>query len=253
VNKVLIEEMSWSEFRQAMASTDLIIFPTGSVEEHGPHNPLGADLIVARAIARAVGEKTGALVAPVMPIGNARGLLGFPGTVHLDPDLLRQVIVSVCACFVHHGAKRFLFINGHGGNASPLRLACADLYDDYGVIATHSEWWTALPHISEFKCDDHGGKYETSMVMAVDGSLVNMTEAKTLARRNLTPGLTYEEGLQFRGAAVPMPVPLHMVSDRGNYGARAEEASRTMGDAMFAAYVDFCAGLVEELRMIPLL
>ena len=253
MKKVLIEEMSWSEFREAMASNDLIILPSGSLEEHGAHNPLGADLIVARAVAQAVGAKTGALVAPVMPIGNARGLLGFPGTVHLDPDLLRQVIVSACVCFIHHGARRFLFINGHGGNVSPLRLACGDLYEDYGVIATHSEWWTTLPYVSEFKCDDHGGKYETSMVMAVDETLVNMSEAKTLARRNLTPGLTYEEGLQFRGASVPVPVPLHRVSDRGNYGARAEEASRTMGDAMFVAYVDFCAGLVEELRKIPLL
>lgn len=53
MHKTLISEMSWYEFRDAMAFNDLIIIPVGSNEEHGPHNPLGTDTILARELAAA--------------------------------------------------------------------------------------------------------------------------------------------------------------------------------------------------------
>lgn len=54
MHKTLISEMSWYEFRDAMAFNDLIIIPVGSNEEHGPHNPLGTDTILARELARRI-------------------------------------------------------------------------------------------------------------------------------------------------------------------------------------------------------
>lgn len=43
MNTVMIEEMSWPKFREAMSSSDLVIIPAGSAESHCPHNPLGTD------------------------------------------------------------------------------------------------------------------------------------------------------------------------------------------------------------------
>ena len=148
MKKVMVSEMSWIEFRDNMASNDLVIIPVGSIEEHGPHNPLGTDMIIAREAARAIGERACAPVAPVMPVGNARNLIGFPGTATIDPELLRQVMVQVCEAYIHHGAKRFLFINGHGGNTTTLKMVGADLYAKHGVISTQTEWWITLPQIS---------------------------------------------------------------------------------------------------------
>jgi creatinine amidohydrolase len=252
LKKVMLTDMSWYEFRDAMSSNDLVIIPVGSVEEHGQHNPLGADLIIARAAANAIGERVNAPVAPVMPIGNARNLMGFPGTASIDPELLRQVMVQVCEAYIMHGAKRFLFINGHGGNTAALKMVAADLYAKHGAIATQTEWWTILKQISEYPCNDHGGYYETSMVMAVDENLVDMSKAKTVPRKNLTSELIFKNGLEFRGVGVPVPVTLDKLTPVGNYGAEAEKANVEMGRKMFEVYVDYCAGLAEELRKIVL-
>lgn len=252
MKKTLISEMSWYEFRDAMSSNDLIIIPVGSIEEHGLHNPLGTDLIIARNAAKAIGERVNAPVAPAMPVGNARNLIGFPGTATIDVELLREVMIGLCSDYIKHGAKKFLFINGHGGNTATLKIVSADLYAKYGVISTNTEWWTILPKISKYKCNDHGGKFETSMVMAVDEKLVNKEKAETVPRKNLSEELTFEDGLKFRGASLPITVTLDKLTAVGNYGAKAEEADPQMGRDMFQIYVNFCAELAEELRKIPI-
>lgn len=248
----LISEMSWTEFRDAMATNDLVIIPVGSIEEHGPHNPLGTDTLIARAAAREIGLRAKAPVAPVMPIGNARNLMGFPGTATLDPELLRQVLVQLCEAYLRHGARRFLFINGHGGNTATLKRVAADLYAAHGAIATQTEWWLTLPHISDYPCNDHGGQYETSMMLAVDERLVDLTKAATVPRRNLTEQLAFADGLQFRGVKLMAPMGLDRLTPLGNYGAPAEKADLETGRRMFEIYVDYCVGLAEELRRIYL-
>jgi len=252
--KTLIQEMSWTEFREAMTFCDLVIIPVGSIEEHGPHNPLGTDTILARELARRIGEKAGVPVAPVIPIGSTHNLAAFPGTIDVEAMLLRQVVLEVCESYIAHGAKRFLFVNGHGGNANSLKMVCSDLHARHeNVIAVHSEWWKVLPEISPYPCDDHGGKHETSFVLDVDPSLCDMSKAQTVPRAALTDKLTYEGRFKFGGVAIPnCGIPLDRITPLGNYGAPAEEATRELGAAMSQVYVDFCAALAEELRRVYL-
>ena len=253
--KVLLEEMSWYEYRDVMASNDLIIVPVGSCEQHGLHNPLGEDTYIAKAAAIAIGEKANAPVAPVMPVGNARTLMGFPGTATIDPELLRQVMVQVCESLIKHGAKRFLFINGHGGNTPTLKVVSADLYSKHDVISTQTEWWTTLMQISEYKDKalyGHGGITETSMMMAVDEGLIDLTKAKTVLRKPLTDALGFENALMFKGATVPVPVPVNKYTPTGNYGIDVEKSSTEFGKELFDIYVDYCVGLCEELRKVTI-
>jgi creatinine amidohydrolase len=245
--------MSWTEFRDAMTNNDLVVVPVGSIESHGPHNPLGTDTLLALACAKAIGLKANAPVAPVMPIGDARNLMGFPGTASIDPELLRQVMVQTCESYIKAGAKKILFINGHGGNTSTLKMVAADLYAKHGVLVTYTEWWTTLLQLySEYPCNEHGGRCETSMVLAVDPSLVDMKKAKTVPRKDLAPGMTFTDGFKFRGVKLPVTVALDRLTPMGNYGDPAEEASEETGKKMFDLYVDYCVRLVEELRKVCL-
>lgn len=139
MKKVMVEEMSWYEFRDAMSSNDLIIVPIGSIEEHGPHSALLFDTAIARETAKAIGERVEAPVVPVMPIGNARSLMGFPGTVSIDSELIRELMVQICEGFIKHGAKRIIFINSHGGNSAAIKVVCDDLYAKYGVMCVQAE------------------------------------------------------------------------------------------------------------------
>ena len=86
MKKVFIEDMSWIEFREAMTANDLVIIPVGSIEEHGHHNPLGTDYFIAKQAAYDIGNFVDAPVAPLLPIGNASNLMGFPGTVSIDNE-----------------------------------------------------------------------------------------------------------------------------------------------------------------------
>src|SRR5665647_1774095 len=254
MKKVLIEEMSWTEFNEIMAVNDLVIIPVGSIEEHGYHNPLGTDYHIAKKAAYDIGKLANAPVAPILPIGNASNLMGFPGTISIDPEILHDVLLQVCEGFIHHGAKRFLFINGHGGNTATIKMVSNVLFDKYQVFSTQTEWWVILKQMSEFPCNDHGGKYETSMMLAVDDKIVNMSAAKTVLRKNLTDKIAYDDfGLKFNGVALSPGFSLDRVTDVGNYGARAEEATKELGENMYERYIEYCVELAEEIRKIPLM
>ncbi|MFP3090662.1 creatininase family protein [Treponema sp. TIM-1] len=248
---VLIEDLSWPEFAEAIALDDLIILPVGSTEEHGPQSPLGTDFFIADALARAIGKKADALVAPAIPIGNAQGLIDFPGTISIDPAILTDLVFEVCENFVRHGAGRFFFVNGHGGNNGALRHAATALYEKYGVFVASSEWWQLMPKISEYKAHDHGGKFETSMMMAIDESIVDLTKADTKQIEKLTDKITFDYGFFYRGAAVSLNLPTGEITPRGNFGAPSEEARREIGEGMFTIYTDYCAGIIREIRRIP--
>jgi creatinine amidohydrolase len=248
---VLIEDLSWQEFAEAIALDPVIILPSGSTEEHGPQSPLGTDYFIAQALAQAIGKKADALVAPAIPIGNAQGLLDFPGTISIDPAVLTDLIFEICENFISHGAERFFFVNGHGGNSGAIRHAASALYEKYGVFAASSEWWQLMPKISEFKAHDHGGKFETSMMMAINESIVDLTKADTKQMEKLTDNISFDYGFFYRGANVFLNIPTSEITPRGNFGAPSEEARREIGDAMFEIYTDYCAAFIREIRAIP--
>lgn len=252
VKKVMLNEMSWTEFNAAMAKDDLIIFPVGSMEEHGPHNPLGTDFMVAEATARAIGERTGAVVAPVMPIGNADNLMEFPGTASIDYELLKDVLVQSCENLIRHGAKKFLFINGHGGNTSTIKMVSAELFAKHKIMSTQTEWWVILPQISDIQCNDHGGKHETSVMLYLNENIVDMSKANTVERKNFTEEIAFDRQLKYKGAKLNLGFTLDAVTEVGNYGARAEEATKEFGERIVNTYVDYCVELVEELRKVTL-
>jgi creatinine amidohydrolase len=223
----------------------------GSTEEHGPQSPLGTDFFIARALAKRIGEKAGALVAPAIPIGNAEGLLDFPGTISIDPAILQDLVFEVCENFVRHGARRFFIVNGHGGNNAALRHAAWDLHEKYGTFVTSSEWWQLMPKISKYDAHDHGGKFETSMMMAIDEATVDLSKADTRQIKQLTDEISFDYGFFYRGAAIPLNLPTGAITPTGNFGAPSEEARKDIGEGMFEVYTDYCADLIREIRRIP--
>jgi creatinine amidohydrolase len=251
LKKVLVEEMSWTEFRDAMKETDTLVIPAGVIEEHGCHNPLGTDGLIAEACARAIGERAGVPVAPLMPFGCTANLVGFPGTNSLDPEIYRQVMRSYAESYGRHGVRRILFVNGHGGNTDVLRTVCADLFDRHGCIAFHNQWWEALPSLNPaWNCADHGGHFETSLMMAVDARLVDLSKAQDAPVNPLTGGIAYTRGWRFRGAPIPLPIHLDKVHPYGNVGNPPQKADAELGRQMLEAYVAFNVALLDELRKI---
>ncbi len=114
---------TWPEVEQYLQTSQGIILPIGSTEQHSPMGLIGTDAICAEVVAKGVGEATGGLVGPTINVGMALHHTAFAGTISLRPSTLIQVIIDYVTCLTKAGFTRFYFINGHGGNISTLKAA----------------------------------------------------------------------------------------------------------------------------------
>jgi creatinine amidohydrolase len=146
----------WPDVR----SGRLLVVPLGSVEQHGPHLPLGTDTAVAAAVAEAAsGRLDGALLAPALAYGASGEHEDFPGTVSIGTDALTVLLVEYGRS-AGRWARRLLLVNGHGGNLDALRAAGTLLRAEGRDVA-----W--------FPCgvaggDAHAGRTETSLMLHVE-------------------------------------------------------------------------------------
>jgi creatinine amidohydrolase len=125
---MLLHLCTWQEVEAYLQTCQGIILPIGSTEQHGPTGLIGTDAICAEAIAKGVGEKTGALVAPTINVGMALHHTGFPGSISLRPSTLMLLVRDYLVSLARHGFCKFFFINGHGGNVATLKAAFAETY-----------------------------------------------------------------------------------------------------------------------------
>jgi creatinine amidohydrolase len=104
--------------RLARAGKALVILPVGVVEEHGAHLPLGLDSFAAEAYAGAAAphlEEKGyeVIVAPTINYGVAHQALDFAGTLTLEPETLKSLVVDIGRSLAKHGLGRLVILNGH--------------------------------------------------------------------------------------------------------------------------------------------
>jgi creatinine amidohydrolase len=125
---MLLHLSTWNEVEAYLEKSQGIILPIGSTEQHGPTGLIGTDAICAEAIAKGVGEVTGALVGPTINVGMALHHVGFPGTISLKPSTLIQLIKDYLTSLTKAGFTKFFFVNGHGGNIATLKAAFAESY-----------------------------------------------------------------------------------------------------------------------------
>lgn len=135
---------TWPEIEQYLQTSQGIIIPIGSTEQHSPMGLIGTDAICAEVIAKGVGEATNALVTPTINVGMALHHTAFPGTISLRPSTLIQVIIDYLTCLSKTGFTRFYFINGHGGNIATLKAAFSEVYYQLSLLN--------LPNASQVRC-----------------------------------------------------------------------------------------------------
>ena len=121
------------EIEEYLKKNDTVLVPIGSTEQHGKHMAVDTDAFTAQEISNRVAEKTGVLVAPVISYGYSPHHMNFAGTVTLTSQTLVNVIKEVCGSLIHHGFKKIVMMNGHGGNTAPISLALKEIEMETGV------------------------------------------------------------------------------------------------------------------------
>ena len=257
--KHLLEEMTFLEFRERMAEDPVILLPLGSVEVQGPCNPMG-DFRLASELAKRVAEKTGAIVAPTFPFGNADYFRDVPGGIQVSSATFCGVLRDMVCAFLDHGLERLLVFNGHTGNHALINQTLREIRRERGVIVPWLNIWPLVP--TSLRNAAHGDKAKRAFGHGSDpiGSVYEYILPE-LTRRELAgepePAKTLL-GLPTAGLGsvklgeVDVFLPINMVDHcdavvGGDPGLANAQAGKQFADYI----VEQSAALVEHLKSAP--
>lgn len=257
----LLQDMTWQEAKEAFKTTKLAIIPTGSMEQHGPHLPLGTDFIIADYLAKEVAKKTEAIVTPTIPVGFAEYHQDFEGTLSIPTNVLTACYQSVVDSLITYGITHVLFINGHGGNGAALTAVCRNLRNR-GVPAVFVQWFQITDGLKpEWGLTGHGDVSETSIMLAISGENVHLDKAAAPKNKNQTEKIRTLDltRLKFGPGVVNAYLRSSDVSDTGDlleyghssntaYEKSPAEATAENGQEIINAVVDYIVDFSEEFK-----
>ena len=161
---VRLGDTTWAELYE-LTRRPLIAVPVGSCEQHGPHLPLDTDTRIAIALAEGlVGsfEPGEVMVGPALTVTSSGEHAGFPGTLSLGNDVVESMIVELVRSA--DWSSGVVLVNGHGGNAEPVRRAVSTLRHEQRKVLP---FWPR-----SHGGDAHAGASETSLMLAIAPELV---------------------------------------------------------------------------------
>lgn len=130
-----LADLNWMDVEHYLQHDDRIILITGATEQHA-YLSLLTDIRIPQAIADAVAEREGVLVAPPLNFGCSADFMEYPGTISLSPSTFALALTEIVDSLTRHGFRRFFIMNGHGGNALPPVLEAGD-----GRRIIWYSWW----------------------------------------------------------------------------------------------------------------
>ena len=129
-----LERMTWPMAEAYFKENDMVLISIGSIESHGRHMPLGTDTLIPDALLEKIEQKSDVMIAPTIPYGACQCLAPYPGTIDIDLEVLFQFFRQIMLSLYRHGARKFVILNGHGGNmkigGKGLPDCCAQLVAD---------------------------------------------------------------------------------------------------------------------------
>lgn len=185
----VLASLPWTAIRDLAGSRAVAVLPTGAIEAHGPHLPLGTDIVVAEAMARRGAERLStcgleALLLPALPVGPAPFSAAFPGTLHIRPEAIASLVAGIAQSLTEHGVSILVLANAHhdpahvdalhAAVAGAARYGCTLVFPDL----TRRRWSERLT--PEFRTGSHAGRFDTSVVLAERPEQVNVALMRTL-------------------------------------------------------------------------
>jgi creatinine amidohydrolase len=182
-------ELNINEFKQLVEKNALVILPVGAVEGHGPHLPLGTDIIQPMALAVKLSERFEAMIAPPIHYGECSSTRNLPGTISLSFDTLRALLQELLDELYRQGIRHILVLSGHAARAHMMAQREAGKivlkkHPDLKLMIV-SDYEIAYDLLGkDFDADDgHAGNIETSRIMKHRMDLVGERPPKASLER----------------------------------------------------------------------
>ncbi len=237
------EELTGPDFVEAIKrSQGTCLLPIGILEKHGPHMPIGSDLLNARYAALHAAEQQYAVVFPEYYFGQMSEARHEPGTVAYSRDLQLALLQATTDEMARNGCKKILIVNGHGGNVSLLPYFAQSQLDkphDYVVYLFDQRTPATGGPKRRSSNDQHAGESETSKMMIVRPDLLHQDRAASESgadqhRQNLPEGV-------YTGIWWYARFPDHYAGD-------GSVASRELGEYQMKWWVDSVSKVIAAIK-----
>lgn len=242
-------EMTSARLSDVDRDQTVVVIPIGAVEQHGPNMPTGTDAIICTALAEALEKRLvdQVLLTPTVWLGASAHHLRFGATLNSDLETYIATLCDIATSLLDDNFCRILFINGHGGNVDPLRVALREIQPAYpNTLLVGGAYWSVADELiqetleGDHKFVGHACEFETSMIL------------------HLRPELVDQENLSDAGNLVTDQIDGLFVSrdmfQRTNQGftGRPDLASAEKGKKLFDGIIDRLNSTVQTLLNEPL-
>lgn len=188
------DELTASEWPKALeVSGQTCILPIGILEKHGPHVPIGSDLIQVREWSARATKKEYAVVFPDYFYGQINEARHQYGTFALPERVVWDLLEATCDEIGRNGFKKIVIINGHGGNPQMIRYFIQTRLEKQRNYAVYffeppadSAYRKKMSELykSDPAGDQHAGERETSSLLYLRPDLVKMDSARNESGAN---------------------------------------------------------------------
>lgn len=182
--KLFLANCTLPEVEEHLRRSAKVIVPVGATEQHGPHAPFGTDWILSTEASVRLARRIDALVAPALSYGVSGDHRGYAGIPFLSASTMSALVQDLVTSLAEGGFREIILVNGHYTNTIALHAAVMEVGHllPKGTIVFPFNYWDALPpeQLEEYlgaRVGLHANVGETSAVMAVDESLVDLDKA----------------------------------------------------------------------------
>jgi creatinine amidohydrolase len=246
---ILLAELTSTETTELRDRIELVLIPVGAHEQHGPALPVSTDTLSAQVLCSLVGTllRPRVAVAPAIPWGNSWAHLDRAGTISLRPETLTGIVIDIVSSLSQNGFRRFMLVNGHGGNNATLRLAaeaCRSLPGSPLVVPVYSYSLVAAAGTEALgaSAPGHGGGDEASIVLATRPELVRREH---LQNPKINEPLDVMARILY-AAGGTLPMMQSIYSNTGTTGD-ASGASAEAGQVILGQVTNQLRAIIEQL------
>jgi creatinine amidohydrolase len=168
-------EIHWPDIAGAEPARWIAVLPLAATEQHGPHLPVGTDVMITQAylarVRELLSDSIPATFLPLQRVGISTEHIGYPGTLTLPTEVALKTWMALGECVARAGIKKLVMVTSHGGNSAAMSLVAQDLRARCGLLAVTTGWSRLSAPEGLFSAEElrhgiHGGAVETSIMLA---------------------------------------------------------------------------------------